>query len=90
VDLGRKKGGDFSFENAGKPVTVKSAKGISALRCDVTCTVLSWLDGIAPNNGFIIVPSGSDLNNSDIKYSIETNDIVLVINYNADLPVPKM
>lgn len=78
------KGGDFSFENAGKPVTAKSAKGRSTFRCDVTYTVLSWLDGFAPNYGFIIVPSSSDLANSDVKYSIETDDIELVINYNIE------
>lgn len=77
-------GGDFSLENAGKPVTVKSAKGLTALRCDVTYIVLAWLDGFASNYGFIIVPSWADLINSDVKYFIDTNDIKLVINYDKD------
>jgi len=81
--LWEKDGGDFSSDLI-HAATVKESKSKKQCRLDITDIVLSWLDGVLNNEGLIIMPSKSMLEESPVECNIDSKDIKLVINYTKD------
>jgi hypothetical protein len=76
-----KAGGDFTYEQTGDQMTVKSAEGKKDLNCDVTFVVKAWIDDVFDNNGFIIIPTCTEGIDANARYTLEKTGIVLVVNY---------
>lgn len=76
-------GGDYSSDLI-QAASVTDSTATKEHRCDITNIVRSWLDGIINNEGLIIMPSESMLEDSPVEYNVNSRDIKLVINYTLD------
>lgn len=74
-------GGDYSGRVARSSVTLKRNQGDKDIKLNVTLIVKAWLEGVAPNNGIVILPSRADLGNAPVQYSLPARDVVLRIVY---------